>query len=89
MINGVETDVWLNVFYTKVLPPGKYVLEWQGEGSLSVYQDYTVIGQNKILIDYKADYVGDDGKPQDDGMTVVIGAPDPNKTGNYLHDIKL
>ena len=89
VIGGVETNVWLNVFYTKVLPPGKYVLEWQGEGNLLVYQDYTVIGPNKVLIDYKADYVGDDGKPVDDGITVVIGATDPNKIGNYIHDIKL
>jgi Ca2+-binding RTX toxin-like protein len=89
IINGVETPVYANVLYGKVLPEGQYILEWQGDGSVEVYQNYVQIAPNKLLITYEADYVGDDGQPKDDGFTVLLNSSDPNNTGNYVHDIKL
>ena len=48
-----------------------------------------MIGPNKILLNYEANYVGQNGKPIDDGIAVGLDATDPNNTGNYIHDIKL
>lgn len=89
VVGGEEKTVWSNVFYTKAIPAGQYILEWKGEGSISVYQNYTVIGPNKILLNYEANYVGANGLPIDDGITVGLDSTDPNNTGNYIRDIKL
>lgn len=84
VVDGVEQEVWGNVFYTDVLPAGQYIVEWQGEGTLSAFQNVTQIAPNKLLIDYQADYA--DGQ---DGITLLLTATDPNNTGDYLHDIKV
>ena len=89
VINGAEQAVWGNVFYTQSVPPGQYILEWQGEGSLFTWQNFTQIAPNKILIDFQANYVDAQGNPTQDGISVNITATDPNNNGNYLHDIKL
>ena len=87
--NGVPTSVYANIMYGKILPAGQYILEWKGEGTIGIYQNKVEIAPNKWLVTFEADYVGDDGKPQDDGFTIELSAIDPNGTGNYLHDIKL
>jgi hypothetical protein len=89
VINGKSQAVYTNVVYTQQLEPGQYILEWDGKGKLGVYQDARMIGPNKMLIDYKADYIADDGSPTDDGFTVRIEATDPNDTGNYVRNIRL
>ena len=89
VINGTEQPVWGNAFYTDVLPAGKYILEWEGEGSIFPWQNFTQIGPRKILIDFDANYTDAQGNPAQDGISINITATDPNHTGNYLHDIKL
>ena len=87
VIDGVPQTVWGNIFYTQALPPGKYILEWQGEGSITTWTDHTQIAPNKLLVDFTANYINDQGDPKDDGVTVIVSATDPNHTGNYLRDI--
>lgn len=74
VISRVEQAVWGNVFYTSVLPPGKCILEWQGEGSLFTWQNFTKIAPNKILIDFEANYTDAQGNPTQDGISVNITA---------------
>jgi Ca2+-binding RTX toxin-like protein len=92
-IGGVAAqEIISNVFYTRVLPAGQYILEWTGEGTVEAYQNSTVIGPNKLLINYAADYtdvVNGQTVPRDDGITVRILSTDPSNTGNYVRDIKL
>jgi Ca2+-binding RTX toxin-like protein len=85
VVNGVEQTLIVNVFYTEVVPAGKYIIEWTGTGTVQPYQDYEVIGPNKILFDYEANYAGG----QSDGITVLISSTDPNNTGDYVRDIKV
>ncbi|MGL4319573.1 MAG: calcium-binding protein [Paracoccaceae bacterium] len=80
------TSIFANVFYGDIAPAGQFILEWDGKGSIEVYQPYTVIGPNKILIDFAADYTDDQGRPQQDGITVIINSID---AANPLRDIKL
>jgi Ca2+-binding RTX toxin-like protein len=89
VIDGVETPLFANVMYGNILPAGQYILEWQGEGSVDIYQPKVQIGPNKWLVTFEADYVGDDGLPRDDGFTILLNSTDPNKTGNHIRDIKL
>jgi Ca2+-binding RTX toxin-like protein len=76
--------VLANVFYTQEMPAGKFILEWKGEGEIVPWQDYKVLGPNKIEIDYQANYANGD-----DGITLRLLSTDPNNTGNYIRDIKL
>ena len=89
VVDGVETSVYANVLYGQLLPAGKFILEWQGEGSLGIFQQYVEIAPNKWLVTFDADYTGDDGKPRDNGFSIAIDSTDPNQTGNYIRDIKL
>lgn len=89
VINGQATSIYANVFYGSILPKTQFILEWSGEGSLEVGQPYTVIGPHKILVEFVPDYTDDQGKPKQDGITVIINSTDPNHTGNHVRDIKL
>jgi Ca2+-binding RTX toxin-like protein len=76
LVNGEAETVYSNIFYTQKLPPGKYIIEWDGPGTVFAYQDGKVIGPNKIEIDYQAKYTKVEGGktvPTDDGITVLIG----------------
>ncbi len=87
VVNGEPAAIFSNIFYTQKVPAGKFILEWQGDQQVLPYQDYKVLGPNKILIDYEAAYKAADGKPQDDGITLRI---EPNGgTANTVTDIKL
>lgn len=88
IINGVETSVYANVFYGTVYPAQSFIMEWSGEGSLDISAPYTVIGPNKIQINFAPDY-GTAAVPKQDGLTVVLNSTDPNNTGNHIRDIKL
>jgi hypothetical protein len=89
VIDGEATGIFANVFYGAVYPARKLIMEWTGEGSIDVNQPYTVIGPNKIMIDFVPDYTDAQGKPQEDGLTLVLNSTDPNNTGNHIRDIKL
>ena len=89
LVNGVAQPVFTNVVYTQVLKAGQYILEWDGQGDVGVYQNATVIGPNKLLIDYDPTYLNAQGQPADDGFTVIIGSTDPNNTGDYVRNIQL
>jgi Ca2+-binding RTX toxin-like protein len=84
VINGQPATVVVNVFYTQIVPSGSYIVEWTGEGNLTTYTDYEVIGPNKIRVNYTADY-----SKGDNGLSLVINSTDPNNTGNYIRDIKV
>jgi RTX calcium-binding nonapeptide repeat (4 copies) len=84
VINGQPATVVVNVFYTQIVPSGSYIVEWTGEGDLTTYTDYEVIGPNKIRVNYTADY-----SKGDNGISLVINSTDPNNTGNYIRDIKV
>jgi Ca2+-binding RTX toxin-like protein len=84
VINGQPATVVVNVFYTQIVPSGSYIVEWTGEGDLTTYTDYDVIGPNKIRVNYTADYSNGDN-----GISLVINSTDPNNTGNYIRDIKV
>jgi hypothetical protein len=89
VIDGEPTSVYANVFYGNRYPATTFIMEWSGEGSIEVGQDYTVIGPNKILFDFVPDYVDDQGQPKQDGVTVILNSTDPNNTGNHIRDIKM
>jgi Ca2+-binding RTX toxin-like protein len=84
VINGEPATVVVNVFYTQIVPSGSYIVEWTGEGDLTTYTNYEVIGPNKIRVNYTADYSNGDN-----GLSLVINSTDPNNTGNYIRDIKV
>jgi RTX calcium-binding nonapeptide repeat (4 copies) len=84
VIDGQPATVVVNVFYTQIVPSGSYIVEWTGEGDLTTYTDYEVIGPNKIRVNYTADY-----SKGDNGLSLVINSTDPNNTGNYIRDIKV
>lgn len=88
VINGTATSVYANVFYGNVYPAQTFIMEWAGEGSIDVNEPYTVIGPNKIRIDFTPDY-GTAANPKQDGLTVAVNTTDPNNTGNYIRDIKV
>lgn len=89
IINGYPHEIFANVFYGKVLGPTQYIMEWKGEGSIRVDEDYTVIGDNKILINFTPDYTDAAGNPQEDGLTIILSETDPDNTGNHIRDIKV
>ena len=89
VIGGEVENIYTNVFYGHILPATKFILEWQGEGTVEIYQNYTVIGPNKILIDFVPDYTDANGNLQDDGITVLLTSIDPENTGNHIRNIKL
>ncbi len=84
-----QTSVFANVFYGNVYPKQEFILEWSGEGVVEVGQDFTVVGPNKIKFTFNPDYVDDQGKPKQDGVTILLESTDPNKNGNYVRDIKM
>ena len=89
LLNGQPMAAYANVFYTTVMPAGQFIQEWKGKGDIGVYNESTKIGNHKLLINFDPNYVGSDGKPQDDGITVFLNSTDPNHSGNYIRDIKL
>lgn len=48
-----------------------------------------MIGPNRILIDFTADYTGPGGAPQDDGITIILSETDPDGTGDHIRNIRL
>jgi hypothetical protein len=92
VIDGVEQPISSLSFYTRQMPAGKFILEWEGEGTVETYQNYTVLGPNKILIDYNpqgTEVVNGETVRKEDGISVVITSTDPDDNGNYVRDIKL
>jgi hypothetical protein len=62
VINGEAQTIWANVFYTKIMPPGEYIVEWEGSDLIVPYQNYEMIGPNKYKLKYEGNYAnGDDG----------------------------
>ena len=88
VVNGAPVGVYVNVFYGKVAPAQQYIMEWKGEGDIAVSEDYTVIGPNRILIDFKPDY-GAAAATKEDGLTIALNSTDPNGTGNHIRDIQV
>ena len=84
VVNGVAQTVSANIFYTRVMPPGDYIVEWTGEGTLSTYSEMEPLGNNKFRIKF-------DGSSADNenGITLFIELTDPNNTGDYIRDIKV
>jgi RTX calcium-binding nonapeptide repeat (4 copies) len=84
VLKGTPQTIWANIFYTKILPSGNYTVEWQGDGKLGSYTDNDVLGPKKLRLKYRPDY-----SKGDNGITLFIESTDPNKTGNYIRDIKV
>lgn len=83
-LNGQPQTVSANIFYTKVMPPGDYIVEWKGEGTLETYSNVEPIGDHKFRIKF------DGSSPtNENGITLFISETDPNKTGNYIRDINI
>jgi Ca2+-binding RTX toxin-like protein len=61
------------------LRDGNYVIDWKGEGSLDV-GGATVVSRsgNRIVVD-----------PTGDMSWITINSTDPNRTGNYIRDIRV
>ncbi len=85
-LNGEAQSIWTNVFYTKIMPAGYYIVEWEGEGNLTVNGDVEALGSNKYRVYFDADYSGSDGQ---DGVTIGIEASDPENTGGNIRNIKV
>jgi RTX calcium-binding nonapeptide repeat (4 copies) len=83
-VDGVPQTIVANIFYTKIVPAGDYIVEWTGEGKLTTYSDYEEISPNKFRIKYDPDY-----SKGDDGISLIMESTDPNNTGNYIRDIKV
>ena len=83
-VDGVPQTLVANIFYTKIVPAGDYIVEWTGEGKLITYSNYEEIAPNKFRIKYDPDY-----SKGDDGISLVMESTDPNNTGNYIRDIKV
>jgi hypothetical protein len=91
--DGTTEPAKAYVFYTQAMKPTTFIMEWKGEGDIQPFTDYKVIGPNKIKVTFNPDYddIGPDGQPirKDDGFGFLINTTDPNKTGNYIRDIKI
>jgi Ca2+-binding RTX toxin-like protein len=84
VVNGQPQWVVANIFYTKIIPAGDYIVEWKGEGVLSSYSNVESLGANKFRIKF------DGSSPTNEsGISLVIESTDPNNTGNYIRDIKI
>jgi hypothetical protein len=79
VINGEAKTIWANVFYTKIMPPGDYIVEWEGSDLIVPYQNYEMIGPNKYLVHYEGNYTNGD-----DGITLRID----NKGADTTIDIR-
>ena len=88
VVDGAVQTLFANVFYGTVYPKQTFIMEWAGEGSIEVSSPYTVIGPNKIKIDFTPDY-GTAAAPKQDGLSIQLNSTDPNNTGNYIRDIKV
>jgi RTX calcium-binding nonapeptide repeat (4 copies) len=88
IVDGAQTQVYANLFYGSIYPAQTFIMEWTGEGSIDISDPYTVIGPNKIRIDFKPDY-GTAANPKQDGLTIILNSTDPNNTGNHIRDIKV
>jgi Ca2+-binding RTX toxin-like protein len=84
VFNGQQLPVVANVFYTKILPAGDYIVEWKGEGILSTYSNTESLGENKYRIKWEGS-----SATNESGISLIIEQTDPNKTGNYIRDIKI
>jgi hypothetical protein len=89
VIDGQTTAIFANFFYGTVAKPQQFIMEWDGTGTIEVGADYTVIGKNKILIDFRPDYTDDASNPQQDGLGFLLSSTDPNNTGDYIRNIRL
>jgi Ca2+-binding RTX toxin-like protein len=84
VVNGVAQPVIANIFYTKVLPAGNYIVEWKGEGELTSYSNVEPLGDHKFRIKW------DGSSPtNENGISLIIESTDPNKTGDYIRDIMI
>ena len=64
--------------------PGKYVVLYEGEGDLEYSLDATIIEE---LSSPGRDVI--EVEPSNEGIGLSITSTDPNKTGDYIRDIKL
>jgi hypothetical protein len=84
-LNGQPQTIWANIFYSKIVPAGEYIVEWTGEGTLTTWtEDIEILGPNKFKLNYVPDNPGGDS-----GFSLLIESTDPNNTGNYIRDIKV
>jgi hypothetical protein len=84
LINGEVQTIWANVFYTKILPPGNYIVEWEGETQLETWQTAERLGPNKYRIKYEAN-----NSQGDDGITLRIDASNPANAKIDLRNVKV
>lgn len=84
VVNGQTQTIYANIFYTKIIPPGDYIVEWTGEGTLSTYSTMESMGSNKFRIKFEGSSATDEN-----GISLFIDSTDPNNTGNYIRDIKV
>ncbi len=83
-VNGVEQNVVANIFYTKIIPAGSYIVEWKGEGTLSSYSNVESLGANKFRINFEGS-----SPTNESGISLILEDTDPKNTGNYIRDIKV
>jgi hypothetical protein len=84
VVDGVQQAVVANVFYTKILPAGNYIVEWKGEGKLTTYSDVESLGDNKYRIKWEGS-----SATNESGISLIIEETDPNNTGNNIRDIQI
>ncbi len=84
IVDGVPQSVFANIFYTRVVPAGDYIVEWKGEGTLSSYSPMESLGDNKFRIKFEGS-----SQTNESGITLFIESTDPNNTGDYIRDISI
>jgi hypothetical protein len=82
-INGQSQTIWANVFYTKIMPPGDYILEWEGTDVLETYSRAEKIGDNKYLVHFDANYT-----QGDDGVTLFVNPSSPTDKDVDIRNVK-
>jgi hypothetical protein len=83
-LNGQPQPVIANVFYSKIIPAGDYIVEWKGEGVLTTYSNFEPLGDNKFRIKFDGS-----SATNESGISLIIEQTDPNNTGNYIRDIQI
>jgi hypothetical protein len=84
VVDGQAQTVYANVFYTKIVPAGDYIVEWEGEGTLSSYSNIEALGDHKFRIKFEGS-----SATNESGISLFIESTDPNKTGDYIRDIQI
>jgi Ca2+-binding RTX toxin-like protein len=85
LVDGFPTTIVANIFYTKVMPAGDYIVEWEGTDMPLSYQSYEMIGPNK----YKIRYDGPSAAGEDTGISLRIDPSGPTDTTIDVRNIKI